>query len=88
MGHIQQNILNKHVFVDNAQTLNANYTDTGLFGIKISGSASHVLFHRYRLKKSLTLLLDNSLLSVMLQLLMWNLQNSPLREKSIEATVQ
>jgi hypothetical protein len=42
LGRIQRNILNKHVFIDGAQTLNANYSDTGLFGIKVSGSASHV----------------------------------------------
>ena len=44
MGKLQQNILNKHVFVDGAQSLNANYSDSGLFGIKVSGSASHVSF--------------------------------------------
>ena len=43
MGKLQQNILNKHVFIDGAQSLNVNYSDTGLFGIKISGSAAHVL---------------------------------------------
>ena len=42
MGKLQQNILNKHVFVDGAQAINVNYSDTGLFGIKLSGSAAHV----------------------------------------------
>lgn len=41
LGRLQRNILNKHVFIDGAQSLNANFADTGLFGIKISGSASH-----------------------------------------------
>lgn len=41
MGRIQQNILNKHVFIDGAQALNTNYSDTGLFGIKLSGSSAH-----------------------------------------------
>ena len=43
MGRLQQNILNKHVFIDGAQVINVNYSDTGLFGIKLSGSASHVV---------------------------------------------
>lgn len=42
IGRLQRNILNKHVFIDGAQALNVNYSDTGLFGIKLSGSASHV----------------------------------------------
>ena len=42
LGRIQKNILNKHVFIDGAQTINANYADTGLFGLKVSGSSSHV----------------------------------------------
>ena len=42
MGRLQQNVLNKHVFVDGAQAINVNYSDTGLFGIKLSGSAAHV----------------------------------------------
>lgn len=41
MGRLQQNVLNKHVFVDGAQAINVNYSDTGLFGIKLSGSAAH-----------------------------------------------
>ena len=42
LGRIQKNILNKHIFVDAAQSLNVNFSDTGLFGLKVSGSASHV----------------------------------------------
>jgi len=41
LGRIQKNILNKHVFIDGAQSLNANYSDSGLFGLKVSGSSSH-----------------------------------------------
>lgn len=41
-GRIQRNILNKNAFIDGAQAFNASYTDTGLFGLKLSGSASHV----------------------------------------------
>jgi hypothetical protein len=46
-GRIQRNLLNKSVFVDNAQAFNANYEETGLFGLKISGSASHVKYLIY-----------------------------------------
>lgn len=45
VGRLQQNILNQHVFVDVAQAINVSYSDTGLFGIKVSGSAAHV--HQY-----------------------------------------
>jgi len=41
IGRIQKNILNKHVFIDGVQTVNTNFSDTGLFGIKLSGSSSH-----------------------------------------------
>jgi len=41
MGRLQKNILNKHVFIDGAQALSSYYSDTGLFGLKLSGSASH-----------------------------------------------
>jgi processing peptidase subunit beta len=42
LGRLQKNILNKHVFVDNVQTINSHFAETGLFGIKLSGSAAHV----------------------------------------------
>jgi len=51
LGRIQRNILNKHVFIDGAQSINANYSDTGLFGIKVSGSSSHVPLKLHRPKK-------------------------------------
>jgi hypothetical protein len=44
LGRIHRNILNKHVFVDGVQTLNSTFSDTGLFGIKLSGSSAHVFF--------------------------------------------
>lgn len=40
-GRIQRNILNKNAFIDGAQAFSANYSDTGLFGLKVSGSSSH-----------------------------------------------
>ena len=42
IGRLQKNILNKHVFIDVAHSLNVSYGDTGIFGIKVSGSSSHV----------------------------------------------
>lgn len=42
LGRLQKNILNKHVYVDNAQTINTHFAETGLFGLKLSGSAAHV----------------------------------------------
>lgn len=42
LGRIQKNILSKHVYIDGAQTINSNFSDTGLFGLKLSGSSSHV----------------------------------------------
>lgn len=41
LGRLQQRVLNKNVFIDGAQALNVNYSDTGLFGIKLSGASSH-----------------------------------------------
>jgi processing peptidase subunit beta len=54
LGRIQKNILNKHVFIDGAQTLNSNFADTGLFGLKLSGSAAHVASHLFRPRTSST----------------------------------
>lgn len=59
MGRLQQNILNKHVFISEAQALNVNYSDTGLFGIKLAGASSHVYVFVCRPKKSLMLQLPN-----------------------------
>ncbi|MCB0369784.1 MAG: insulinase family protein [Bdellovibrionales bacterium] len=70
IGRLQQNILNKHVFIDGARALNANYSDTGLFGLNLSGSASHVIISLFRLEKSSTLLRWNFLALEISQLLM------------------
>lgn len=51
LGRLQQRVLNKNVFIDGAQALNVNYSDTGLFGIKLSGASSHVNYKLLRLKK-------------------------------------
>lgn len=59
MGRLQQNVLNKHVFIDGAQALNVNYSDTGLFGIKLSGASSHVSSFLSRQEKFLTSRPDN-----------------------------
>lgn len=40
-GRIQRNLLKKNVFIDAAQAFCASYEETGLFGLKVSGSASH-----------------------------------------------
>lgn len=88
MGKLQQNILNKHVFVDGAQAINVNYSDTGLFGIKLSGSAAHVKMTTLRPEIFSTLQLKNSLLSEMLQELILNSQSKHLKEESTEPTPQ
>ena len=32
-------VLNKHSYADHAESVNFNFTDSGLFGVKFSGSA-------------------------------------------------
>lgn len=60
-GRIQRNILAKNAFVDGAQAFSTSYEDTGLFGLKVSGSASHVIFKLiFRLNKLSQLLPTNS----------------------------
>ena len=44
-GRIQRNILSKNAFIDGAQAFSASFEDTGLFGLKVSGSASYVIFY-------------------------------------------
>lgn len=41
-GLLQRNVLNKHVFINDAQSMHESYSDSGLFGLKLAGSASHV----------------------------------------------
>jgi predicted Zn-dependent peptidase len=53
-GRIQKNILSKQVFIDGAQTINSNFAETGLFGLKLSGSASHVRIQLSRPRRSST----------------------------------
>ena len=38
-----KNLLNKLHYVDSAQAVNFNFSDSGLFGLQISGHASHVI---------------------------------------------
>ena len=43
-GWIRKNVL-QNVFIDDAQSFSASFSDSGLFGLKLSGSASHVQSH-------------------------------------------
>ncbi len=36
------NLLNKYSYVDSAQAINFNFSDSGLFGLTVTGAASHV----------------------------------------------
>jgi len=36
-----QNLLNKHSYIDSVNTINFNFSDAGLFGLSVTGSASH-----------------------------------------------
>lgn len=38
----QKNILDKNVFINDVQPFSASFSDSGLFGLKLAGSASHV----------------------------------------------
>jgi predicted Zn-dependent peptidase len=62
LGRIQRNILNKHVYIDGAQSINSNFADSGLFGLKLSGSASHVLILLSR-QETFSMLLQRSSLA-------------------------
>ena len=83
LGRIQKNILNKHVFIDGAQTINSNFSDTGLFGLKLSGSAAHVNFQLSRPRTSSTSLPGNFQDSGTSRLLRWN---SPSRHSKAAST--
>jgi len=41
-NYTKRNILNKNVFVDDLQSFSASFSDSGLFGVKLAGSAAHV----------------------------------------------
>jgi len=50
-------LLNKHHFLDNAESVNINFTDSGLFGLRLTGSSDHakdVLNHNIAELKRLT----------------------------------
>jgi hypothetical protein len=40
--YTKKNILDKNVFVDDVQSFSKSFSDSGLFGLKLAGSASHV----------------------------------------------
>jgi hypothetical protein len=42
-SYTKKNILDKNVFVDDVQSFSKSFSDSGLFGLKLAGSASHVL---------------------------------------------
>jgi len=41
IGRTTTNLLNKHSFIDSANTINFNFSDAGLFGLQVTGSASN-----------------------------------------------
>lgn len=41
-GWIQDKVLAQNVFINDAQSFSASFSDSGLFGIKLAGAASHV----------------------------------------------
>jgi hypothetical protein len=38
----RRNILDKNVFINDVQAFSTSFSDSGLFGLKLAGSASHV----------------------------------------------
>lgn len=46
-----KNLLNKHSFIDSARAVNFNFSDAGLFGLCVTGSASNV-YYRLMLSSS------------------------------------
>lgn len=41
-AYTRKNILDKHVYINDVQPFSSSFSDSGLFGIKLAGSASHV----------------------------------------------
>lgn len=39
----RRNILDKNVFINDVQPFSASFSDSGIFGLKLAGSASHVI---------------------------------------------
>lgn len=42
-NYTRRNVLDKNVFIDDVQPFSNSFSDSGLFGLKLSGSASHVM---------------------------------------------
>jgi hypothetical protein len=47
-GRLFNNVLHDNVYVDSAQAFSHGYTETGLFGVKLSGSSAHVFLFKHR----------------------------------------
>jgi hypothetical protein len=46
-SYTKKNILDKNVFVDDVQSFSKSFSDSGLFGLKLAGSVSHVFLFLY-----------------------------------------
>jgi hypothetical protein len=44
-GRLQKNLLAKNPSVDNVEPFKHSFIDSGIFGLKLSGSSSHVYIH-------------------------------------------
>ncbi len=41
-AYTRKNILDKNVFINDVQAFSSSFSDSGIFGLKLAGSASHV----------------------------------------------
>lgn len=41
-NYTKRNILDKNVFIDDVQAFSTSFSDSGVFGLKLAGSAAHV----------------------------------------------
>jgi hypothetical protein len=41
-AYTRRNILDKNVFINDVQAFSTSFSDSGIFGLKLAGSASHV----------------------------------------------